>query len=317
MRYLICIHFILLFPLLSGNAQNYTLVVHGGAGPISKVMPAEIQQQYIETLDSALAIGAAILEKGGTAIDAVENVIVYFENCPLYNAGKGAVFTWEGKNELDASIMDGSNLMAGAVAGVTRIKNPIRAARKVMEASPHVMLAGESANLFAGEQGLELVENTYFKTDKRWESFERQKSMFVKDKKGTVGCVALDKSGNLAAGTSTGGMHLKRWGRIGDSPIIGAGTYADNKTCAVSCTGHGEYFIRLCVARDIAARMEYKQIPLEDAATETIDKLTEIGGFGGIIAVDADGNPVMRFNTTGMFRGYVKSNGEKFIGMFE
>ncbi|MCF8359949.1 MAG: isoaspartyl peptidase/L-asparaginase [Prolixibacteraceae bacterium] len=317
MKYFYGFCILFLFVNFTANSQNYTLVVHGGAGSISNEMPAEMQQRYIETLDSALKIGAIILENGGTAIDAVEKVIVYFENCPLYNAGKGAVFTWDGKNELDASIMDGSNLMAGAVAGITRVKNPIKAARKVLEESPHVMLSGDGANAFASEKGLEMVDNTYFKTSKRYESFERQKSLYVKDKKGTVGCVVLDKQGNLAAGTSTGGMNLKRWGRIGDSPVIGAGTYADNNTCAVSCTGHGEYFIRLGVARDIAARMEYKQIPLENAATETIDKLTSIGGFGGIIAVDGKGNPVMKFNTTGMFRGYLKSDGTKFVGMLE
>lgn len=317
MKYLLCLSLLILFSSFRGNAQNYTLVVHGGAGSINKDIPAEIQQRYIETLDSALSIGARILDNGGTALDAVENVIAYFENCPLYNAGKGAVFTWDRKNELDASIMDGSNLMAGAVAGVTHIKNPIRAARKVMDSSPHVMLSGEGANTFADENELEMVENSYFKTGRQFESFERQKALYIKDKKGTVGCVALDKEGNLAAGTSTGGMSLKRWGRIGDSPIISAGTYADNKTCAVSCTGHGEYFIRLGVARDIAARIEYKQIPLQKAAAETIEKLTGIGGTGGIIAVDANGNPVMEFNTIGMFRGYIKSDGEKFVGMFE
>ena len=279
-------------------------------------MPEAMQKRYLETLDSALQIGATVLENDGTAIDAVEKVINYFENCPLYNAGKGAVFTFEGKNELDASIMNGHNLMAGAVAGVTKVKHPISAARKVMEASPHVLLSGEGANEFAKEQGLEMVKNKYFKTDKRFKTFEKAKKRYLKDKMGTVGCVVLDQKGNLAAGTSTGGMMLKRWGRIGDSPIIGAGTYADNNTCAVSCTGHGEYFIRLGIARDIAARMEYKNLSLEEAAKETLEKLTKVKGTGGFICVDHAGNPVMLFNTTAMFRGYIKGNGEKVVKIF-
>lgn len=302
---------------LSGFAQkNYTLVIHGGAGYMEPTMPAELQKRYTETLDSALHIGAAVLENGGSALDAVEKTINYLENCPLYNAGKGAVFTFEGKNELDASIMDGSNLMAGAVAGVTRVKHPISAARKVMEASPHVMLSGEGANEFAQEQGLEMVDPAYFKTDKRFKSFEKAKEEYLKNKMGTVGCVVYDGKGNLAAGTSTGGMTLKRWGRIGDSPIIGAGTYADNNTCAVSCTGHGEYFIRLGIARDIAARMEYKNLSLQDAAQETLDKLTQMKGTGGFVSVDKQGNPVMLFNTGAMFRGYLKGNGEKVVKIF-
>lgn len=296
--------------------KNYTIVIHGGAGYMEPTMPEELQKRYTETLDSALQIGASVLESNGFAVDAVEMVINYLEDCPLYNAGKGAVFTYEGKNELDASIMDGSNLLAGAVAGVTKVKHPISAARKVMEASPHVMLSGNGANQFAEENGLEMVEPGYFKTDKRFSDFEKAKEKFLKDKMGTVGCVVYDGKGNLAAGTSTGGMTLKRWGRIGDSPIIGAGTYADNNTCAVSCTGHGEYFIRLGIARDIAARMEYKNLSLEEAAKETLDKLTKMEGTGGFVAVDNQGNPVMLFNTGAMFRGYLKGNGEKVVKIF-
>ncbi|MFA9389033.1 MAG: isoaspartyl peptidase/L-asparaginase family protein [Prolixibacteraceae bacterium] len=297
-------------------SQNYTIVIHGGAGYMEPTMPAELQKRYTETLDSALHIGAAVLENEGSALDAVEKVINYLEDCPLYNAGKGAVFNFDGKNELDASIMDGRNLMAGAVAGVTKVKHPISAARKVMEASPHVMLSGEGANQFAEENGLEMVDNAYFKTDKRFDAFNKAKEKYLKDKMGTVGCVVYDGKGNLAAGTSTGGMTLKRWGRIGDSPIIGAGTYADNNTCAVSCTGHGEFFIRLGIARDIAARMEYKNLSLGDAAQETLDKLTKIEGTGGFVAVDNLGNPLMLFNTGAMFRGFLKGNGEKVVEIF-
>ena len=297
-------------------SQSYTIVIHGGAGYMEPTMPIDLQKRYLGTMDSALQIGANVLNNNGTSIDAVEQVINYMENCPLYNAGKGAVFTYEGKNELDASIMNGSNLMAGAVAGVSRIKHPISAARKVMEASPHVMLSGEGANQFAEEQGLEIVGNSYFKTDRRFKSFEKAKEKYLKDKMGTVGCVVYDGKGNVAAGTSTGGMTLKRWGRIGDSPVIGAGTFADNKTCAVSCTGHGEYFIRLGIAKDIAARMEYKNISLEVAAAETLEKLTNLEGTGGFIAVDNTGTPVMLFNTKAMFRAYLKGNGEKVVEIF-
>lgn len=304
---------LIIFWWLTSFSQDYTIVIHGGAGNMDPNMPQAMKNQYLETLDSALTIGTLVLENGGNAMDAVEMVINYFEDCPLYNAGKGAVLTFKGDIELDASIMDGLNLMAGAVAGVTKVRHPISAARKVMEASPHVMLSGRGANEFAKEQGLEMVKNKYFRTDKRLETFEKAKKRYLKDKMGTVGCVVLDQKGNLAAGTSTGGMSLKRWGRIGDSPIIGAGTYADNSTCAVSCTGHGEYFIRLGIARDIAARMEYKNISLEAAAKETLEKLTQMKGTGGFIAVDQAGNPVMLFNTTAMFRGYIKGNGEKVV----
>jgi beta-aspartyl-peptidase (threonine type) len=301
---------------LAQGRENYTIVVHGGAGIISKEISQELQQRYLETLDSALTIGARVLSNGGNALDAVEKVINYLEDCELYNAGKGSVFNFEGNIDLDASIMYGNNLMAGAVSGVKRIKNPISAARKVMENTPHVMLSGAGADTFAEASGLEMVSNTYFHTKNRFDTYEKAKQQHIIDKHGTVGCVVLDQNGNLAAGTSTGGMTLKRWGRIGDSPIIGAGTYADNSSCAVSCTGHGEYFIRLGIARDLAARVEYKNIALKEAAKEVMEKLTQKGGTGGIIAVDKTGNPVMAFNTPGMFRGYIKANGEKEISIF-
>lgn len=314
--YKLILAFLFILQVFTGFSQNYTIVIHGGAGNVDPNMPDSLQQLFLATLDSALNIGSTTLNSGGTALDAVEKVVNYLEDCPLYNAGKGAVFTWDGKNELDASIMDGSMLKAGAVAGVSRIKNPITAARKVMEVSPHVMLSGPGADEFAKTMGLEMVDNEYFKTDKRYAEFEKAKQHYLSNKMGTVGCVVYDGKGNLAAGTSTGGMTLKRWGRIGDAPIIGAGTYADNATCAVSCTGHGEYFIRLGIARDIAARMEYKQLSLHDAALETLDKLTLMQGTGGFVAVDRLGNPIMRFNTRAMFRGYLKSNGEKKVAIF-
>jgi beta-aspartyl-peptidase (threonine type) len=241
------------------------------------------------------------------------------ENSPLFNAGKGAVFANDGTNQMDASIMDGKTQNAGAIGGVSNIKNPIVAARAVMEQSVHVMLSGKGAEEFAGEQGLEIVDPKYFHTDRRWNSLQKvmaqereKKPMSEEDKHGTVGCVALDQHGNLAAGTSTGGMTNKRYNRIGDAPIIGAGTYADNASCAVSSTGHGEYFIRYAVAHDIAARMEYKGISLQKAAEEVVmDKLVEKGGSGGIISVDAYGNIALVFNSEGMYRAQASPNGRE------
>ncbi len=308
----------------------YALVIHGGAGTIKpKNMDAETKAQYEKALNEALDIGENILKNGGTALDAVENVIVYLENSPLFNAGKGAVFTYEGHNELDASIMDGKTHKAGAVGGVTIVKNPIRAARAVMEKSPHVLLTCAGANRFAIEQGLDTVSPEYFYTESRWEALQRR---LEKEKKkepvgareepdahkfGTVGCVALDKQGNLAAGTSTGGLTAKRWNRIGDSPIIGAGTYADNATCAVSCTGHGEYFIREAVAHDMSARMAYLGESVQEAGEHIInEKLKAIGGAGGLIAIDQYGQIAMPFNTSGMYRGYVTPD-ERKVGIFK
>ena len=256
-------------------------------------MSPERQAEYVRHLDRALSVGDSVLRNGGTSSDAVVHVISYMEDCPLFNAGKGAVFTNKGTIELDASIMEGKSLNAGAIAGVTDIKNPIRAVQMVMDKSEHVMLAGKGASQFAKEQGLTLVKNRYFFTPERYESLkqlqkrERQRSQ--SDNHGTVGCVAVDQFGNLCAGTSTGGMMNKKYGRIGDSPVIGAGTWADNNTCAVSCTGHGEYFIRLTVARDVASHMEYKGLSLQEAGREVLNKLTRMGGTGGFIAIDKIG----------------------------
>ena len=284
--------------------QPIAIVVHGGAGTIlKKNMSDEKEKKYKSKLEEAIRSGYQVLQNGGTSLDAVEQTIMILEDSPLFNAGKGAVFTHDKRNELDASIMEGSHLKAGAVAGVTRIKNPIRAARAVMEKSEHVLLAREGAEEFALLQKLDTVSPTYFFTDKRAKSLERA----IKEEKfGTVGCVALDQNGNIAAGTSTGGMTNKKWGRIGDSPIIGAGTYANNKTCGVSSTGWGEYFIRGVVAHDISAMMEYGGKSLKESAKHVIHhKLTELGGTGGIIALDQKGNMVMEFNTEGMYRGYM------------
>jgi len=290
---------------------TYVLLIHGGAGTIlKKNMTPEKEKRYKEKLTEALQTGAAILKKGGSSLDAVSAAIVVMENSPLFNAGKGAVFTAEGVNEMDASIMDGSDLDAGAVAGVRHIKNPILAARAVMEKTPHVMIMGEGAEEVAEKNGIALVDSSYFFTHSRWNSYLKVKEKMEQgEKHGTVGAVALDMHGNLAAGTSTGGMTYKMKGRIGDSPIIGAGTYADNNTCAVSCTGHGEYFIRNAVAYDISALMKYKNMSLQDAANRVImQKLKKIGADGGIIAVDKNGNTAMTFNTPGMYRGTIAAD---------
>jgi L-asparaginase / beta-aspartyl-peptidase len=314
---------ILTFSANSQSSGNYTLVIHGGAGNITKAnLSTDIAAQFEAKLSEVLKHGDSILKAGGTSLDAVESCVRMMEDCPLFNAGKGAVFNAEGKNELDAAIMDGKTGLAGAVAGVTTIRNPISAARAVMEKSPHVMLSGKGAETFAAEQGLEIVSPEYFFTQSRWDAYLKAKtnydSLDALDKKhGTVGCVALDKFGNLAAATSTGGMTFKKFGRIGDTPVIGAGTYADNNTCAVSATGHGEFFIRNVVAYDIAAIMKYKGFSLAEAANEVIMvKLKKLGGTGGIIAVDKNGNIAMPFNTNGMFRGYVKAGGEMKAGIF-
>ena len=290
--------------------EKYALVLHGGAGTITrKNMTAEKEAAYRAKLKEALQTGYKILNAGGSAINAVEATIHVMEDSPLFNAGKGAVFTNTGTNELDASIMDGSNLKAGAVAGVKTVKNPISAARKVMEETWHVLLAGKGADKFAEDQGLEIVDPKYFHTERRWKAIQKMKKNEQK-KYGTVGCVALDKDGNLAAGTSTGGMTNKRWGRVGDVPIIGAGTYANNETCAVSATGTGEYFIRANATYDISALMEYKQYSLKKASQKVIDKVGKLGGSGGVIAIDAKGNIATPFNTKGMYRGYIKSDGQ-------
>lgn len=302
--------------------QKYALVIHGGAGVMSQsAMSAERQAVYKVKLEEALLTGENLLKNGATSTEAVVEVIKILEDSPLFNAGKGAVFTASGENELDASIMEGNQLKAGAIAGVKNIKNPITAARAVMENSEHVMLSGKGASEFARQQGLDMVKNKYFYTKSRHESLKRlqkqDRQRTPSDNTGTVGCVALDIHGNLCAGTSTGGMTNKKYGRIGDSPIIGAGNYANNKTCAVSCTGHGEYYIRLGFARDISALMEYKKLSVAEACAEEIRKLDELGGTGGVIAIDANGNIAMEFNTSGMFRGFIKSTGEKEIAIFK
>ena len=297
-------------------AYEYALVLHGGAGNMNfQSVPEPYQDMFKHALDSALQLGLDVLKEGGASIDAVEVVIRCMEANPLFNAGKGAVFTSEGKNELDASIMVGQDLNAGAVAGVTDIKHPISAARAVMEQSEHVMMAGPGASVFAEQVGLEIVDPSYFYTKNRFESYQKA---IAKDKHGTVGCVALDKAGNLCAGTSTGGMTNKKYGRIGDSPIIGAGTYANNATCGVSATGHGEYFIRWTVAHQISVLMQYKGYDVERAAKEVVEKtLVEEGGDGGVICLDKFGRAAMVTNTSGMFRAYGNSEGERFVAIFK
>lgn len=298
------------------DSQAWAIVIHGGAGPMTKAnLDTSLERQYKEALNIALQTGKKILEDSGSALDAVEMTIRVMEDNPLFNAGRGAVFTHEGKNELDASIMDGSNLAAGAVAAVTNIKNPISAARMVMTRSPHVLLTGAGASRFAEEQGLEIVPPSYFFTQRRWNDLQE---ILKKEKNGTVGCCALDRYGNLAAGTSTGGMDNKRYNRIGDTPIIGAGTYASNSTCAVSATGHGEYFIRFTVAHDISALMEYKGMSVRDAADLVVNKkLVKAGGSGGVIGLDRKGNVAMIFNSEGMFRAFATADGKEDVLIYK
>lgn len=329
--------------LFIGNAvqahqeQPFAIAIHGGAGTINKAkMTDEKRLAYEAKLTQARDAGYALLAKGESSQAAVIAAIQILENSPLFNAGKGAVYTFAGEHELDASIMNGKTLNAGAVSGVKTVKSPIALAEKVMEKSVHVMLSGEGAENFAKQQGLTSVENSYFNTDARYQSLLRakkklaEKEQELKDfqaahqtlgneyKYGTVGAVALDKSGTLTAGTSTGGMTAKRFGRIGDAPIIGAGTYANNDSCAVSATGHGEYFIRYHVAADICARMQYQGVTLEKAADVVInDVLVKAGGSGGIIAIDPLGNITMPFNSTGMYRASKSSTGEAFVGIFK
>ena len=296
--------------------QEWAIVIHGGAGGMNREnLTPDMDKEYRASLLEAINAGKKILAEGGSSLDAVEQTIRIMEDNPLFNAGKGAVFTHEGRNELDAAIMDGSNLAAGAVAGVTDIMNPITAARRVMTNSPHVMLSGAGASQFAREQGLEIVPPSYFYTVKR---FNELQEILKKEKNGTVGCCALDKKGNLAAGTSTGGMPNKRYNRVGDSPIIGAGTYANNNTCAVSATGHGEYFIRWTVAHDISALVEYKGLTLKEASELVVnDKLVKAGGSGGVICVDKSGNISMPFNSAGMFRGFATADGKEGIFIYK
>lgn len=296
------------------------IVIHGGAGTIERGSMSDSLEMAIKSaLQEALERGYAKLEAGEGAMEAVEEAIVFLENCPHFNAGVGAVMNAEGRHELDASVMHGKDLQAGAVAGVTQVKNPIRAAIAVMNQSPHVLLAGAGAEVFAERKGLEKVENAHFTTPRikaRWEHLTKAQGSLevpaaVPTKMGTVGAVAVDKNGNIAAGTSTGGMMMKEYGRIGDSPIIGAGTYADNATCGVSATGHGEFFIRIGVAKEISDQMAFGGKTLEEAAAFTLQKLTEMEAGGGIIALDKAGNVVMDFNTKGMYRGFKNAQGHE------
>lgn len=295
------------------------LAIHGGAGTYRKELTPEKERIFEEALEHTLREGQKLLLKGASALDVVEHATRLLEDCPLFNAGKGSVFSHIGTNELDASIMCGKDLAAGAVAFVTNIKNPVSAARAVMEKTEHVMLVGKGAEEFAATNGIEIVPPSYFFTQDRWDSWQRLKNEDTTELNlGTVGAVALDKDGNLAAATSTGGMNNKKFGRIGDSSIIGAGCYANNLTCAVSCTGHGEYFMRLCTAYDISALMEYKGVNLESATHEVMkSKMIKLGGTGGVIAVDKEGNVSMTFSTETMFRGYIKGEDKPNAFIFD
>lgn len=325
LKIFVIISLLLAFISMNGFAQKetapikYAFVIHGGT--LSEQVPAADEKEIRAAMKEALLAGKKILESGGKSMDAVETAIKILEDSPWFNAGTGAVFTSEGTNELDAAIMDGSNLKAGSVAGLTHIKNPISLARMVMERTKHVMLAREGAEAFAKEQHVELVDPKYFFTQKRWDDLQKEKKKAGEESKphGTVGAVALDLSGNLAAGTSTGGTTNKKFGRIGDSPIIGAGTYANNHTCAVSCTGTGEYFIRLVAAHEVSSLIEKSGKSVEEAANEVIlQKLKDLGGDGGLIAIDSKGNRAMPFvNEAGMKRGYINEAGEAVVLLYK
>jgi beta-aspartyl-peptidase (threonine type) len=310
---------------------KFRLVIHGGAGTIERSeMTPQREREYRGGLERALAAGYDILKRGGSSLDATEAAVRVLEDDPQFNAGKGSVFTSAGTNEMDAAIMDGKTLAAGAVAALKHVKNPISLARLVMEKSGHVMMDSDGAELFAKENGVELVDQKYFFTQQRWDSLQKMKSaekrsggtgkaFFItdQDRHGTVGAVALDKNGNLAAATSTGGTTNKRPGRVGDTPVIGAGTYANNATCAVSATGDGEYFIRATVGHDVSALMEYREMSLKDASQAVLDKVAKLGGTGGLIAIDRHGNIALPFNTAGMYRGYVDPSGKFVVEIFK
>jgi beta-aspartyl-peptidase (threonine type) len=322
MRLLLVLCFI--WSAAQAAAPPIAIAIHGGAGTIERSQLGEEQEAAITAdLNAALDAGYAVLEKGGASLDAVTAVVTRLEDSPYFNAGKGAVFSADGSNELDASIMDGATLRAGAVAGLTRIKNPVLLARAVMERSAHVMLIGAGAERFAREIGLQFVEPDYFRTEARWQQYLKAKAAAQKQAAvprsnyfGTVGAVALDRNGDLAAATSTGGMVMKRYGRVGDAPIIGAGTWADD-ACAVSATGWGEYFIRLNVAHDICARMRYGGDSLAKAAdTVIMQSVPALGGDGGVIAVDAKGNVRLPFNTKGMYRGSIDASGKRAVAIY-
>ncbi|MET0294509.1 MAG: isoaspartyl peptidase/L-asparaginase [Phenylobacterium sp.] len=332
---------------MAGSAEaapKWAIAVHGGAGVISRDdLTKDQEAAYRDGLEEAARAGGKVLERGGSALDAVEAAVRVLEDNPLFNAGKGAVFTADGHNQLDAAIMDGRNLKAGAVTGVMRTKNPISLARKVMEDSPHVMLSGEGADAFARQEGLQQVDPSYFFTETRWKSLlraldeqglpepkrpagagaggpDKREGLAIDEgrKHGTVGAVAVDIRGDVAAATSTGGLTAKRWGRIGDSPIIGAGTYASNDSCAVSGTGAGEYFIRLTVARTVCALVEMKKMKLQDAVDEVVHKrLEKLGGDGGVIAVTPDRKIAWSFNTRGMYRARLEDGGKLVTGIYK
>lgn len=317
--------------LLTGQ-EKYVLVIHGGAGTILKSQLSEEKERlYHQALSQALKAGFTAIQNGEDAQQAVSKAIMVLEDSPLFNAGKGAVFTHEGKNEMDAAIMLGHSLKAGAVSGIQTVKNPINAAIAVMEHSPHVMLSGKGAEEFSRSVGLEIVDPSYFYTKERWKGLEKARQSEKKDpsastsikgqafhdyKFGTVGAVALDQKGHLAAGTSTGGMTNKRWNRIGDAPIIGAGTYA-NHMVGVSATGWGEFFIRTTAARSLAALMEYKGLDVASAASQTIEHIASLGGDGGLIALDSKGNVALPFNTAGMYRGYITESGTIYTFIYK
>jgi beta-aspartyl-peptidase (threonine type) len=309
--------------------NSFALVIHGGAGGVNRKNHSPMQQQaYSQKLQEALNVGYAVLEKGGISLDAVQAAINVMEDSPLFNAGKGAVYNSEGKQEMDAAIMDGENLNCGAVAGVNHIKNPILAARIVMDSTKHVLLSGTRAEIMAKNNGVELVDESYFYTEKRLNQLRKVQgseetlldhSELIDDHKfGTVGAVAIDKKGNIAAGTSTGGMTNKKYGRIGDSPIIGAGTYANNQTCGISATGAGEYFMRTVAAHEVSSLIQYKGLRPKEALHEVLfNQIGALGGEGGMILLDKNGNVSWDFNSDGMFRGYKKSSGENTVEMFE
>jgi L-asparaginase / beta-aspartyl-peptidase len=314
------------------ETQKIGLAIHGGAGTIERSnMTPEREREYRAGLKSALTAGYEILKRGGSSVDATEAAVRVLEDDPHFNAGKGSVFTSAGTNEMDAAIMDGKTLAAGAVASLKHIKNPISLARLVMEKSGHVMMDSEGAEAFAKENGIELVDRKYFFTQERWDALQKIKAaeksrtsgagkkflITDQDRHGTVGAVALDQNGNLAAATSTGGTTNKLPGRVGDTPVIGAGTYANNATCAVSATGDGEYFIRATVARDVSALMEYRGMSLKEAAQAALDKVAKLGGAGGLIAIDRQGNVTLPFNTAGMYRGYVDPNGKLVAEIYQ
>jgi beta-aspartyl-peptidase (threonine type) len=324
---------------LEMQTRKFGLVVHGGAGTIEpSEMTPERERGYRAGLERALTAGYKILKRGGSSLDATEAAVRVLEDDPHFNAGKGAVFTSAGTNELDAAIMDGKTLKAGAVANLRHIRNPISLARLIMDKSEHViksprvgplLMAGEGAEAFANENGVELVDQKYFYTQERWDALQKIKTAekggvaekkFIitdQDRHGTVGAVALDQNGNLSVATSTGGTTNKRPGRIGDSPVIGAGTYANNQTCAVSCTGDGEYFIRASVAHEVSALMEYRGMKLQEAAQMALDAAKKIGGSGGLIAIDKNGEMALPFNTNGMYRGYVDPTGKLVLEIYK